>query len=430
MEPEKLNKQKEEALTQLYRILGKLPNEQKEFIEQAFIHRRIPKEYLFSSILFAYSNAAGLAFNLKEGGYTNYGNLYIALIGSRGDSKSPAMSLATEVLNRSDHEAYEKFERKKKEIQSTESTDEDIEDRKQFFTQNSTIEAAMYAHFKNPYSLGNFVDELTALADKISNKNNSEGSQWNTFLLQGYTNQHIDISRKTTDSYRMELSYPTLLGSIQTQLVPKLFANGNLESGLIDRILFTSRLTTNNKLSKSAIPEVILIDYKNSLKNLLHYRKFIEADKKSLVLVLSEDAQELLHDYVQTLIIKQQQLPAIHKEYNSKMQISIYKLIIVMHLIVTSADKKFQNHVSVETVDLAICTNDFYFTNFKMIASSSVNAIDEKSFKNELFKKAINNGASQKDIIAITGLSKGQVSKIWNKHLHDLERKLETGNLF
>ena len=78
---------------QLNRILGKLPNEQKEFIEQAFIHRRIPKEYLFSSILFAYSNAAGLAFNLKEGGYTNYGNLYIALIGSRGDSKSPAMSL-------------------------------------------------------------------------------------------------------------------------------------------------------------------------------------------------------------------------------------------------------------------------------------------------------------------------------------------------
>jgi hypothetical protein len=29
-----------------------------------FKHKRIPKEYLFSSILFAYSNAAGLAFRL------------------------------------------------------------------------------------------------------------------------------------------------------------------------------------------------------------------------------------------------------------------------------------------------------------------------------------------------------------------------------
>jgi hypothetical protein len=48
------------------------------------------------------------------------------------------------------------------------------------------------------------------------------------FFLQGNTNKHIDISRKTTDSYRIEKSYPTLMGSIQTQFIPKLFADGNL----------------------------------------------------------------------------------------------------------------------------------------------------------------------------------------------------------
>jgi hypothetical protein len=35
----------------------------------------------------------------------------------------------------------------------------------------------------------------------IQNKN--EGSAWRTFFLQGNTNKHI-ISRKTTDSYRIE----------------------------------------------------------------------------------------------------------------------------------------------------------------------------------------------------------------------------------
>ena len=432
MKNRELNKEKEIALKQLNRIIEKLPNEHKEFIEQAFIHKRVPKEYLFSSMLFAFSNAAGLAFNLQQGGYTNYGNLYLALIGSRGDSKSPAMSLATEVLNSSDHEEYELFERKKKEVQSAESTstEEEIVDRKQHLVQNSTIEAAMFAHFKNPYSLGIYVDELVSLIDKISNKNNSEGSQWNTFLLQGYTNQHIDISRKTTDSYRMKASYPTLLGSIQTQLLPKLFANGNLESGLIDRILFTPRLTTNNKLSKSGLPSEIVGSYNKSLKNLLHYRKFIEADATSLSLILSEDAQEMLHDYVQNLIIKQQNLPSVQKEYNSKMQINIYKLIIVLHLMVNSADSAFQNQVTVETIDLAICVNEFYFTNFKLITSSSANIIDDKMFKEVLFKKAIRNGATQTDVIAITKLSKGRVSKIWNKHLDDMEKKLETGNQY
>ncbi|MDF4201818.1 DUF3987 domain-containing protein [Maribacter sp. SA7] len=430
MESRKINKEKENALKQLNRILNKLPNETKEFIIQAFTDKRIPKEYLLSSILFAYSNAAGLAFNLKQGGYTNYGNLYFALIGSRGDSKSPAMSLATEVLNNSDHQAYEEFERKKKEISADTltSSEEEIVERKQHFVQNSTIEAAMFAHSKNPYSLGVFVDEFVFLIEKIANKNNSEGSQWNSFLLQGFTNQHIDISRKTTDSYRMKTSYPTLLGSIQTQLLPKLFANGNLESGLVDRILFTPRLTTNNKLSKSGIPEKTIICYNASLQNLLHYRKSIEESKTSLPLILSTDAQEMLHDYVQNLIIKQQNLPSIHKEYNSKMQINIYKLSIVLHLILNSSNRSFQDQVTVETIDLAICINEFYFTNFKLITSSKVNVIDEKIFNEVLIKKAIHNGATQTDIIALTKKSKGQVSKLWNKYLNEMEEKLETGN--
>ncbi|MDO1513278.1 DUF3987 domain-containing protein [Maribacter confluentis] len=428
MQQNKLKKEKETALKQLHRVIDKLPKEHTEFIEQAFIYKRIPKEYLLSSMLFAFSNAAGLAFNLKSGGYTNYGNLYLALIGSRGDSKSPAMSLATEALNSSDHKAYEAFENQKKENQSPLTTEEDNVDRKQLLVQNSTIEAAMFAHFKNPYSLGVFVDELVSLIDKISNKSNSEGSQWNTFLLQGFTNQHIDISRKTTDSYRMKESFPTILGSIQTQLLPKLFAHGNLESGFIDRILFTLRLTTNNKLSKSKLSSETLANYRNSLENLLHYRKAIEDDKTSLSLILNDGAEEMLHEYVQNLIIKQQNLPYVLKEYNSKMQINIYKLVVVLHLMVHSSESGFQNPITIETIDLAICANEFYFSNFKMITSSSVNAIDEKTFRNELFKQAINNGASQKDIIAITGLSKGQVSKIWNKYLTDMEKKLETGN--
>jgi hypothetical protein len=431
MQAKELIKDREKALKLLNRILDKLPTENKEFIEQAFIHKRIPKEYLLSSILFAYSNAAGLAFSLQQGGYTNYGNLYFALIGSRGDSKSPAMSLATDVLNQSDNEEYELFENNKKEQQSfmQESSDIQIADRKQFFVQNSTIEAAMFAHYKNPYSLGLFVDELSFLNDKMANKNSSEGSQWKSFFLQGFTNQHIDISRKTTDSYRMKSSYPTLLGSIQIQLLPKLFDNGNLESGFIDRILFTPRLTSNEKLSKVRLSQNIIDGYNANVKNLLHYRKSIEESKTSLLLKLGKDAEKLLHDYVQNLILKQQHLPSLQKEYNSKLQINIYKLTIVLHLLINSSGSTYQNEITINTVDLAICVNEFYFTNFKLITSSCVKSLDEKTFNDELFKKAINNGAAQRDVIAITGLSKSQVSKIWNKKLTNMERKLETGNL-
>lgn len=94
--------------------------------------------------------------------------------------------------------------------------------------------------------------------------------------MQGNTNKHIDISRKTTDSYRIEKSYPTLMGSIQNQFIPKLFADGNLESGLINRFLFTSKLTSNNILSITKIAVATLKRYSASFLKLLNYRIDIE----------------------------------------------------------------------------------------------------------------------------------------------------------
>ena len=88
----------DKAVRQLHQIIDKLPPYIGKLINEAFEHKRIPKEYLLTSILFAFSNTAGLAIRLDAMGYSNYGNIYAAIIGSRGDVKSPAMDLATEPL--------------------------------------------------------------------------------------------------------------------------------------------------------------------------------------------------------------------------------------------------------------------------------------------------------------------------------------------
>ena len=257
---------KQIAKNQLEQIILLMPIEIKNVIIDAFKHKRIPKEYLFSSILFAYGNAGGLAFSINSLGYTNYSNLYFAIVGSRGDIKSPAMDLATSPLHDYDNVNYNEHKKNKIDDPSSEIV------RKQLFLQDATIESALYVHHKNKYSIGIFIDELYNLVQKMANKNSNEGSAWRTFFLQGNTNKHIDISRKTTDSYRIEKSYPTLMGSIQNQFIPKLFADGNLESGLIDRFLFTSKLTCNNILSTTKIANATLKKYSDSLLKLLNYR--------------------------------------------------------------------------------------------------------------------------------------------------------------
>lgn len=408
---------KEIAVNQLEQIISKMPIEIKTLINDAFTLKRIPKEYLLSSILFAYSNAGGLAFSIKAMGYINYANLYFSIIGSRGDIKSPAMDLATFPLIKYDNEKYKEFKRSNADIEELEKID-----RKQLFLQDATIESAIYTHYKNKYSIGIFIDELYFIIEKMANKSSTEGTAWRTFFLQGNTNKHIDISRKTTESFRIEKSYPTLLGSIQNQFVPKLFADGNLESGLIDRILFTNKLTMNNQLSINDISTEITENYSKSLINLLNYRTEIENtfEMDDLQIELDLSANKRLFDYSQELINRQNKVNDLSKEYISKMMINIHKISLLTHLILNSKRQTYQSKINVETIEIAILILEFYFINFKIVLDENINQKEKLPTTEDIIRLAIKNNASQKDVVAITGMNKSTISRKWNNELMQL----------
>jgi hypothetical protein len=408
---------KEIAIIQLEQIISKMPIEIKTLINDAFTLKRIPKEYLLSSILFAYSNACGLAFSIKAMGYINYANLYFSIIGSRGDIKSPAMDLATFPLVKYDNEKYKEFKKNNIELEETEKSD-----RKQLFLQDATIESAIYTHYKNKYSIGIFIDELYFIIEKMANKSSTEGTAWRTFFLQGNTNKHIDISRKTTESFRIEKSYPTLLGSIQSQFVPKLFADGNLESGLIDRILFTNKLTMNNQLSINDISNEVSENYSKSLINLLNYRTEIENtfEMDDLQIELDSNANKRLFDYSQELINRQNKANDLSKEYISKMMINIHKISLLTHLILNSKRHTYQSKINIETVEIGILILEFYFINFKIVLDENINQKEKLPTTDDIIRLAIKNNACQKDVVAITGMNKSSISRKWNNVLMQL----------
>lgn len=405
------------AKEQLHEIISLMPSEITNIIQDAFKHKRIPKEYLLSSIMFAYCNASGLAFSINSLGYTNYGNLYFAIVGSRGDIKSPAMDLATAPLHEKDNQSYIEFNQNKKD-----DPDNEVE-RKQMFLQDATIESALYVHYKNQYSIGIFVDELFNLVQKMANKNSNEGAAWRAFFLQGNTNKHIDISRKTTISYRIELSYPTLMGSIQNQFIPKLFADGNLESGLIDRLLFTTKLTSNDKLSPDKIAKATMDRYSFSLLNVLSYRNEIEdnSDLACKSLHLEDEAQIRMFSYSQNLIDMQATLIDYSREYIAKMLINIHKITLIVHLIENARTNDYDKPISMQSLELAIKINEFYFTNFKIILEENISKSEKEISTDEIIREAMKNGANQKDVAAVTGKNKGTISRHWNKIINETQ---------
>ncbi|EAS19387.1 hypothetical protein BBFL7_00854 [Flavobacteria bacterium BBFL7] len=404
-----------ELIEQRDKILNQLPNNYSELIEQSYIYKRVPKEYMLSSILFTISSSVGLVFKLDALGYSNYGNAYFTIIGSRGDTKSEAISIATAPLKISDDKDYDKYRENK-----SNQTDEDPPiKRKQILLQDATIESAQLSHENNPSGIGICKDEIFDLIQNMSNSNSRDGQKWRTFLLESYTNKFVDIGRKTTDSFRIKKTYLTLIGGLQHQFLPKMFANGNLESGFIDRILFTNILQRNKQMTFGNIEEKVISKYNHSIENILAYKRQSEKSNESikeLTISLTDEAHRTLFDYTQQLLNRQSIAVKPYEEYYSKMSISIHKLCILVFMMCRAQESTFKSQLDMADVNLAIELNEFYFMNFQLIVRSHFNSSQSKMNVDDVVRMAIKNNASQKAVAEITGLHKGTISKKWNKY--------------
>lgn len=408
----------------LNEIINKIPNQYSSLIEEASVYKRIPKEYLLSSILFSVSTSMGLTFYMKSLGYKNYGNLYFTIVGSRGDTKSEALKIATKPLKITDDITYDEFTEETK-WSNSEPDEEPI--RKQILLQNSTIESVHRTHKDNPNSVGVYVDEIFTLISKMGNPNSRDGVEWRTFFLQGYTNDYVDVGRVSTRSFRIKETYPTLLGGIQHEFVEKIFANGNLESGFVDRLLFTPKLSKTTNLVKGEISEDILIKYNRSIKNILDYKQTSEMTEekvKNFRIKLTPEAEDRIFNYTQELIDRKEQAGKIIREYIAKMQISIHKLSLVIHMMNISEDMDYTKSLDLDEVELAILVNEYFFNNFKIILDENYTNSKNEVSMDDVIEIAIKNNASQTSVIDIFRISKSNASK----HFTKVRKKLETEN--
>ena len=85
-----------------------------------------------------------------------------------------------------------------------------------------------------------------------------------------------------------------------------------------------------------------------------------------------------------------------------------YKDFLMKH----SEEKTFKSDIDRETVILAVNLVEFYLLNFKTLIS---NHDTTGVYKNDIINLAKKNEAPQKSVGHVLGLSKGQVSKLWNK---------------
>jgi hypothetical protein len=399
-----------ELRNQSDKIIENIPELFRHIIQEGFNCKRVPKEYSLSSILYTISSAIGKTFYTKELNYKNYANGYFIIVGSRGDAKTEALKIATKPIMDFDNESYELFDE-----QRGKDTENNEVPRKQILIQNATIEKAQLIHYQNSSGIGLCFDEIRAIIQKMNNVNSRDGHEWEVFLLEAFTNGIVDVSRKTTDTFRIKQAYLTMLGGIQHQFIPDLFSKSLVGSGLIDRLLFTTMITNNSTVTRDKIDEHKLKRYNIAIQNLLKYKKQSEEpeeEEPEIRLHYTPSAEKLLFKFTQQLETDKSNAESPLKEYYSKMLIYLHKLVIICFLMENCEEGTFKSKIEFGTVLQAKRLIDFYILNFKKIITMR-NRIDIN--KKDVIKLAKANNASQKSVVDVLGISKGQVSKLWKR---------------
>ena len=89
-------------------------------------------------------------------------------------------------------------------------------------------------------------------------------------------------------------------------------------------------------------------------------------------------------------------------------------------MILNSKKQSYQNKINIETVEIAILILEFYFINFKIVLEENINQKEKLASVEDIIKLAIKNNATQKDVVAITGINKSSISRKWNIQLVQL----------
>lgn len=404
---EKTSLTKEALRCQLESIVYSLPETYSKLIDEAFEKKRVPKEYMLSAILFSVSSAVGSTFYTYIDNYKNYANSYFLVVGSRGDAKSEALKLATKPLIHFDNKSFKTYE---EEV----ITNPDFK-RKQVLLQKASVEKAYSVLHDNSLGIGIRLDEVRSTFENIKNPNSRDGSEWQTLLLSAFTNDTLDYATKTSGMFRVENSYITFFGGIQTQLLNSFFDDKLIYSGLTDRFLLTPNITSNRRISRELIDHNVIGQFNETIKSLLDYRSdFYDADQEvdAKRIFYNDEAKELFFKYSQELAdLKYSSAPPL-REYYAKISIYLHKLTLLCYLLKSSAKRAYESQITLEDLQLAWKLLEFYVNCFKScLSKQGVSKIDLQ----QLVSYAKSNNAMQKSVIDISGYSKAQVSKVWNK---------------
>ncbi|RCW36753.1 DUF3987 domain-containing protein [Marinilabilia salmonicolor] len=391
----------------------------------------LPPEYVLSSILYAASTAIGNTHQVRvKNGWFEGTNLFIAIVGETGTSKSHAISLAIKPLLKKNQEFYNIYTEKLKEYEryskSKDNEEETFIERpqlQQLIVDDATLEAIYRIHHNNPKGIGVYYDELIGWFHNMGKYNKGSDQE---IWLKIWSRKPVIVNRVSSIPISLMSPHISVIGGIQTKLLGELFKDNRDRNGFLERILFVKPSNSaKGCFPENDMPLSVLENYSQLINRLLDLQ-LSSPDQISIqpfIIELSSQARQLYKEYFNrnAAIVNSRNTDEKLKGFYPKIDTYTIRFSLILQLLYWVCGEEGKERISLRAMEGAITLANYFIQN----ANSVIESLEQpgeltnehrKMLAHELYLK---DNMSLREIGNIVGLSHETIRSYVNRFAND-----------
>ncbi|MBS2099131.1 DUF3987 domain-containing protein [Carboxylicivirga linearis] len=407
-------------------IFEAFPKPIQDYTMEAKMGLNFPIEYVLSSVLYTSSVAIGNTHEVRvKNSWHEGASLFMAIVGETGVAKSHTISLALKPLFEKNQIFFNIYQEQLKEYQKYnkgkkgEGSESIIEPHlQQVLADDATLEAMYRIHYHNQRGIGVYFDELRGWFNNMGKYNKgSDQEVW----LKIWSRKPILVNRVGSQPISIMSPHISVIGGIQTELLPSLFKDDRDKNGFIERILFVNAPNAKKEnFSEDDMPKSVLVNYSQLINNLLNLP--LQRNQNGILsptlLELSPIAKAMYIDYYNNnaaLVNSSNVCPRI-KGFYAKFDTYSIRFALILQMLYWTCGEDSKESISERAMEGAIALSNFFLNNAKSAiektkSPTKLTNVHRKLFALELLERG---NMSYREIGSIVNASHETVRK-WHK---------------
>jgi len=386
------------------------------------------RDFMAASMIVAVGGVAGNTFKMQlKKTWHEPGIIWIAIVGSAGSAKSPALNVGfrpvytiERMLQEENQKAREEHEEECAELEKGKAKPKEPRSRS-LLVNNVTMEKMLVMHKDNPNGLIKKEEELVGIFKDMNAYRGGKGSDMEIWL-NIYDNGFVKVDRMTRRTLFVSNACIPIIGGIQPKILEEMAKDGKADNGFMSRFLF---VYPDHKRKegwiREDVPYKLLEDYEDAV---LRIHRYTQASIDGVNIPFTREAEDVWANWK---LRNDQMINATDSEQNkqvfSKLEKQCIRLALVLHLSYWSCGEIDNVNALDDTTMANACELAEYFRH--MAQKSNITIQKGGDERIEIIEEMLKDGIAKAKIASKLNMHRSMLYRILdnNPWLKEIKKK-------